>query len=91
MLAPEMKSTGEVLGIATSFGLAFWKAREAIIPLPTKGTALITVSERDHTSIGEIVRQFASLGFKIGATSGTHAFLVDQGIVAEPILSELSC
>jgi carbamoyl-phosphate synthase large subunit len=88
VLGPEMKSTGEVLGIASSFGLAFWKAQEAIIPLPTTGTVLITVSERDHASVVEVARQFICLGFKIRATSGTHAFLADQDVVAEPILKE---
>jgi carbamoyl-phosphate synthase large subunit len=88
VLGPEMKSTGEVLGIASSFGLAFWKAQEAIIPLPTTGTVLITVSERDHASVVEVARQFISLGFKIRATSGTHAFLANRGIVVEPILKE---
>ena len=48
LLGPEMKSTGEVLGIANSFGLAYWKAQEAVTPLPTGGTVLITVAERDR-------------------------------------------
>jgi carbamoyl-phosphate synthase large subunit len=88
VLGPEMKSTGEVLGIASSFGLAFWKAQEAIIPLPTSGTVLITVSDRDHASVVEVARQFLGLGFKLRATSGTHDFLTDQGIITEPILKE---
>ncbi len=88
LLGPEMKSTGEVLGIADSFGLAFWKAQEAVTPLPTKGTVLITVSERDRPAVGEVARQFANLGFKIRATAGTHAFLASQGIPSEPILKE---
>jgi carbamoyl-phosphate synthase large subunit len=88
VLGPEMKSTGEVLGIASSFGLAFWKAQEAIVPLPTSGTVLITVSERDHSALTEVARRFADLGFKIKATSGTHDFLTGQGIPSEPILKE---
>jgi carbamoyl-phosphate synthase large subunit len=52
VLGPEMKSTGEVLGIANSFGLAYWKAEEAVTPLPTGGTVLITVSERDRPAVG---------------------------------------
>jgi carbamoyl-phosphate synthase large subunit len=88
VLGPEMKSTGEVLGIANSFGLAFWKAQEAVTPLPTNGTVLITVSERDRPAVGEVARQFANLGFKIRATAGTHAFLASQGILSEPILKE---
>jgi len=89
LLGPEMKSTGEVLGIAESFGLAYWKAQEAINSLPTKGTVLITVAERDRSSLVEdIARQFIKLGFKIKATAGTHAFLTADGIVSEPILKE---
>jgi carbamoyl-phosphate synthase large subunit len=88
VLGPEMKSTGEVLGIANSFGLAYWKAEEAVTPLPTGGTVLITVSERDRPAVGEVARQFANLGFKIRATAGTNAFLRTQGIPSEPILKE---
>jgi len=88
VLRPEMQSTGEVLGIADSFGLAFWKAQESVTPLPTKGTVLITVSEQDHQSAGEAARQFAHLGFKIKATAGTHACLASLGIPSEPILKE---
>ncbi|MFC1971267.1 carbamoyl-phosphate synthase large subunit [Chloroflexota bacterium] len=88
LLRPEMKSTGEVLGIADSFGLAFWKAQEAVSRLPTEGTVLITVSERDRQAVGEVANQFAHLGFKIRATAGTHAFLTSLGISSEPILKE---
>ncbi|MFC2073202.1 carbamoyl-phosphate synthase large subunit, partial [Chloroflexota bacterium] len=86
VLNPEMKSTGEVLGIADSFGLAFWKAQEAITRLPTEGTVLITVSEQDRQQIGEIASQFANLGFNLRATAGTHAFLKGLGISSESIL-----
>ena len=89
VLGPEMKSTGEVLGIAESFGLAYWKAQEAVNSLPTKGTVLITVAERDRSSLVEdIARQFIKVGFKIRATKGTQAFLASYGIVSEPILKE---
>ena len=88
LLGPEMKSTGEVLGMADSFGLAFWKAQEAITPLPPAGTVLITVSECDRPAVGEVSSHFARLGFKIRATAGTHAFLTSQGIPSEPILKE---
>jgi carbamoyl-phosphate synthase large subunit len=88
LLGPEMRSTGEVLGIANSFGLAFWKAQEAISILPTKGTVLITVADRDHNAAGEVARQFANLGFKIKATAGTCEVLKNQGIAAETILKE---
>jgi carbamoyl-phosphate synthase large subunit len=88
LLGPEMRSTGEVLGIANSFGLAFWKAQEAISILPTKGTVLITVADRDHNAAGEVARQFANLGFKIKATAGTCEVLKNQGIAVETILKE---
>ncbi|MFH0769587.1 MAG: carbamoyl-phosphate synthase large subunit [Chloroflexota bacterium] len=88
VLRPEMQSTGEVLGIANSFGMAFWKAEEAVSILPTEGTVLITVSERDRPAVKEVARQFANLGFKIKATEGTHDFLLSQGIPSEHILKE---
>ncbi len=87
LLGPEMRSTGEVLGLAESFGLAFYKAQEgAQQQLPSEGTVLITVSERDRPAVLEVARQFDSLGFKIKATVGTHAFLAEQGIQSEHIL-----
>jgi carbamoyl-phosphate synthase large subunit len=88
LLRPEMKSTGEVMGIANSFGLAFWKAQEAVMPLPIEGTVLITVSEHDRPAIGEVARQYAGLGFKIRATTGTHAFLTSLGMSSELLLKE---
>jgi carbamoyl-phosphate synthase large subunit len=88
LLGPEMKSTGEVLGIAESFGMAFWKAQEAVTPLPTSGTVLITVAEYDRPAVGGVAQQFANLGFKIMATEGTHAFLSRQDIPSVNILKE---
>ncbi|MEE9402304.1 MAG: carbamoyl-phosphate synthase large subunit, partial [Desulfobacteria bacterium] len=86
LLGPEMRSTGEVLGLADSFGLAFFKAQEgAQQNLPSKGTVLITVSERDRQAILEAARQFDELGFKIRATEGTHSFLAEHGIESEPV------
>jgi len=89
VLGPEMKSTGEVLGIAESFGMAFWKAQEAVNALPTKGTVLITIAEHDRSSLlVKIARHFIQLGFKIRATTGTQAYLAKYGIVSELILKE---
>ncbi len=88
VLGPEMKSTGEVLGIAKSFGLAYWKAQEAVTPLPTNGTVLITVSKNDRPAVEEVARQFTQLGFKIVATEGTHAFLSSKNIPSTHILKE---
>ncbi len=87
LLGPEMRSTGEVLGMADSFGLAFFKAQEAVQQrLPEEGTVLITVSERDRPSVLEVAMQFRELGFNIKATEGTHGFLADNGIESEFIL-----
>jgi carbamoyl-phosphate synthase large subunit len=88
VLRPEMKSTGEVLGIADSFDLAYWKAQQAVVPLPKEGTVLITVSEKDRERAKEIAEQFAEIGFMIKATAGTHAYLTSKGIPSEQILKE---
>jgi len=87
LLGPEMRSTGEVLGMAESFGLAFFKAEEAAQQrLPSEGTVLITVSERDRPAVLEVAKLFHELGFKIKATEGTHTFLTEQNIPSEHIL-----
>ncbi|MBS3977507.1 MAG: carbamoyl-phosphate synthase large subunit [Syntrophomonadaceae bacterium] len=81
ILGPEMRSTGEVLGIADSFGLAYFKAQEATqSPLPTSGTVLISVREQDRPAVLEVARQFAALGFTIMATQGTNYFLTQNQI-----------
>ncbi|MCK9555678.1 carbamoyl-phosphate synthase large subunit [bacterium] len=86
VLGPEMRSTGEVLGMADSFGLAYFKAQEAAKPeLPVEGTVLITLSDKERKGALEIARQFKKLGFKIFATSGTHTYLQDNGIETEQI------
>jgi len=86
ILGPEMRSTGEVLGLANSFGLAFYRAQEATqLALPSEGTVLITVSETDRPAVLEVARQFNSLGFRIKATNGTHRFLAEQGIESEVV------
>jgi carbamoyl-phosphate synthase large subunit len=87
LLGPEMRSTGEVLGLADTFGLAFYKAQEGARQLlPTEGTVLISVCERDRPAALEAARRFAELGFGIKATEGTLACLSANGIEAEPIL-----
>ncbi|NQT41557.1 MAG: carbamoyl phosphate synthase large subunit, partial [Planctomycetes bacterium] len=87
ILGPEMRSTGEVLGMANSFGLAFYKAQEATgLPLPLEGTVLITVADRDKPAVREVARRFVELGFKIRATNGTQSFLAEAGIDCEPIV-----
>jgi len=87
LLGPEMRSTGEAMGIDNSFGLAFLKAQEGAQQLlPTGGTALITVSTKDRPAVLEVAKQFVELGFRIKATCGTHQFLASQGIESEFIL-----
>jgi carbamoyl-phosphate synthase large subunit len=86
VLGPEMRSTGEVLGMADSFSLAFYKAEEAAqSTLPLEGSVLITVADRDKADVLAVARRFAELGFRIKATQGTHAQLTENGIVAELI------
>ncbi|MHC4556314.1 MAG: carbamoyl-phosphate synthase large subunit [Planctomycetota bacterium] len=87
LLGPEMRSTGEVLGMADSFGLAFYKSQEATqLPLPSEGTVLITISDEDKSSALQVAKEFKNLGFKIIATKGTHQLLSKHGIKSEKIL-----
>ncbi len=86
LLGPEMRSTGEVLGLAESYGLAFFKSQEATqVPLPVTGTVLITIADRDKDKILETARNFHKMNFKILATAGTGAFLEKHGIKADLI------
>jgi len=83
VLGPEMRSTGEVLGMADSYGLAFFKAQEAALsPLPLEGTVLFTIADHDKESALEAARRFSALGFTILATEGTRAFLTGNGVSA---------
>ncbi len=86
LLGPEMRSTGEVLGLANSFGLAFYRSQEAAqSKLPLEGAVLITVAEPDKPGVLEAARQFQNLGFTIRATSGTRAYLEQHGVKSELI------
>jgi carbamoyl-phosphate synthase large subunit len=81
VLGPEMRSTGEVLGMADSFGLAYFKSQEATqLCLPISGNVLITIADRDKEGILEPARQFREMGFTIFATQGTYNFLSDYGV-----------
>jgi carbamoyl-phosphate synthase large subunit len=87
ILGPEMRSTGEVLGISDSFGLAFYKAQEAAQQLlPQKGAVLISVTDPDKKEALEVAREFVQLGFKLRATEGTQQFLSSHGVECEKIL-----
>ncbi|MGB9587957.1 MAG: ATP-grasp domain-containing protein, partial [Armatimonadota bacterium] len=85
-LGPEMRSTGEVLGLADSFSQAYYKAQAAVgLTLPTSGTVLVTVADRDKPGIIPYVRTLVDLGFRILATSGTRDYLAKNGVSAEKI------
>ncbi len=83
VLGPEMRSTGEVLGLSGSYGEAFFKAQEAIqSKLPLEGTVLISVNNKDKKEIVEVAKIFAEDGFNIVATAGTFDILTEAGIDA---------
>ncbi len=84
ILGPEMRSTGEVLGLSTSYGEAFCKAQEATqSSLPLEGTVLISVNTKDKAEIAEVAKIFAEDGFKIIATGSTCDVINEAGIPAE--------
>jgi len=86
VLGPEMRSTGEVLGLAQSFGEAFYKAQEATdLRLPLTGTVLISVNDRDKAEMVEVAKGFAENGFKILATGGSYEKIIQNNIPAEKI------
>ena len=86
VLGPEMRSTGEVLGMADSFGLAFYKAQNAAQSrLPVEGTILITVADRDKNAAIDVARRFKDLGFTIKSTKGTRELFLKSGIETEHI------
>ena len=86
VLGPEMKSTGEVMGVAETFGEAFKKAQIAAgAKLPTKGNVFISVNDRDKAHVIEIAKLYVDLGFKLIATVGTAAKLEEAGFEVERV------
>ena len=86
VLGPEMRSTGEVLGIADSTGLAFYKAQEAAKSiLPEEGTVLISLNKTDKPEVVDIAKGFHDAGFSIMATKGNHDRITDAGIAAQMV------
>ncbi len=86
VLGPEMKSTGEVMGIDREFGIAFAKAQEAAgNTLPLKGTVFISVKDEDKAKVVPIAKKLEELGFKILATGGTAQYLAKHGVKAKRI------
>ena len=81
VLGPEMKSTGEVMGLDRDFPRAFAKSQLAAgMSLPTSGTVFISVKDRDKTGMAALARRLEAIGFKLVATGGTQRFLADQGL-----------
>ncbi len=87
VLGPEMRSTGEAMGLADSFGMAFAKAQIAAEgSLPLEGTIFVTVNDHDKPTVLPIARRFHELGFRILATEGTERYLRGRGVPAERVL-----
>ena len=86
ILGPEMRSTGEVLGLSRYWGEAFYKAQEATQSgLPLEGTVLITISDREKEEALDVARGFEEAGFRILASKGTYQYLTEHGIKAEKV------
>ena len=86
VLGPEMKSTGEVMGVADSFGEAFAKAQAAAGQvLPTSGRVFISANDRDKPFVAEVAQRFVELGFSLVATHGTAKILEDAGLQVERV------
>ncbi len=86
ILGPEMRSTGEVLGLSRSYGEAFFKAQEAVqSKLPLEGTVLISVNKKDKDEVVEVARSLSNDGFKIAATEGTYNLIMAAGIPVEKV------
>jgi carbamoyl-phosphate synthase large subunit len=87
VLGPEMRATGEVMGIADNFGMAFYKAQDATgIPLPTKGGVLVTVPDDARIATLDAVRKLSDLGFILYATRGTKDYFDHEKIACELVL-----
>ena len=86
VLGPEMRSTGEVLGLSTNVGEAFFKAQEATQSrLPKEGCVLISVNRKDKPEVVELARKFEACGFRIVATGSTYELLVANGVKADRV------
>ena len=86
VLGPEMKSTGEVMGLDTNFGMAFIKSQLASgLDFPKEGVVFVSVKDTDKVWVTELVETLLELGYKVVATSGTSKYLLDQGIHVDPV------
>ncbi len=86
VLGPEMRSTGEVLGLSPSYGEAFFKSQEGVnSPLPTEGTVLISVKDKDKEEVIQVAKSLEGDGFNIIATGGTYDYLTNAGVKATKV------
>src|SRR5690606_22032438 len=86
LLGPEMRSTGEVMGLDYDYALAFAKAQlGAGVDLPRSGTLFVSVRDEDKARVLPSVKRLAELGFKVMATSGTARYLAEHGVAAQKI------
>ena len=85
LLGPEMKSTGESMGLGEVFSLAFYMAQEAILKAPMSGTVLFSVRDSDKAAACDCAQQFAELGYTVMATAGTAAYFAARGLQVETI------
>ncbi len=90
VLGPEMRSTGEVMGVDTTFGLAFAKSQMAAgAHLPASGTIFLSLADRDKPVGLEVAREFAGLGFSLAATMGTAGYLRDHGLEVDTLVAKV--
>ena len=86
VLGPEMRATGEVMGLASTFGMAYFKSQQAAgMRLPLSGKVLVSVNERERGSLLPIVQTLSDLGFELVATEGTYKYLLANGIAAKEV------
>jgi carbamoyl-phosphate synthase large subunit len=90
LLGPEMRSTGEVMGVDTTFGLAFAKSQMASgARLPDAGTVFLSLADRDKPAGLEVARAFTAMGFSIAATLGTAGYLRSEGVGVDTLVSKV--
>jgi carbamoyl-phosphate synthase large subunit len=86
-LGPEMKSTGEIMGIDTDYGRSLYKAMVASgVDVPERGKLIATIADPDKEEALELIREFVELGYAIYATQGTARFLRERGVAATPVM-----
>jgi carbamoyl-phosphate synthase large subunit len=85
-LGPEMKSTGEIMGVDPDYSKALYKAMVASgVEVPSRGTLIATIADRDKEDAAELIREFVDLGFRVYATAGTQRHLEEVGVAATPV------